>query len=123
LKTGVSFPTADRIHDAAVPDGGLGKLKKPAVIAQPYRNGSSAPRWTIKETLASRVPRHKLLSKNGNIASEFTDTLRVERSIAAWTATMRRFWTHQCGSTAIEYDLLAAGIALVMISVVNGIAR
>jgi pilus assembly protein Flp/PilA len=35
-------------------------------------------------------------------------------------ATVRRFWADQSGATAIEYGLLAAGIALVIISVVNG---
>jgi pilus assembly protein Flp/PilA len=35
------------------------------------------------------------------------------------TSTIRRFWADQSGATAIEYALLAAGIALVIISVVN----
>jgi pilus assembly protein Flp/PilA len=35
-------------------------------------------------------------------------------------ATVRRFWADPSGATAIEYGLLAAGIALVIISVVNG---
>jgi pilus assembly protein Flp/PilA len=33
----------------------------------------------------------------------------------------RRFWADQSGATAIEYGLIAAGIALVIIAVVNGL--
>jgi len=32
-----------------------------------------------------------------------------------------RFWRDQSGATAIEYGLLAAGIALVLIPVIKGI--
>jgi pilus assembly protein Flp/PilA len=33
----------------------------------------------------------------------------------------RRFWADQSGATAIEYGLIAAGIALAIIAVVNGL--
>jgi pilus assembly protein Flp/PilA len=36
------------------------------------------------------------------------------------SALVRKFWTDETGATAIEYGLLAAGISLVIISVVNG---
>jgi pilus assembly protein Flp/PilA len=32
-----------------------------------------------------------------------------------------RFWKDQSGATAIEYGLIAAGISVVIITVVNGI--
>jgi pilus assembly protein Flp/PilA len=32
-----------------------------------------------------------------------------------------RFWRDQSGATAIEYGLIAAGISLAIISVVNGL--
>jgi pilus assembly protein Flp/PilA len=32
-----------------------------------------------------------------------------------------RFWTDESGATAIEYGLIAAGIALAIIAVVNGL--
>jgi pilus assembly protein Flp/PilA len=32
-----------------------------------------------------------------------------------------RFWKDQSGATAIEYGLIAAGISVVIIAVVNGI--
>jgi pilus assembly protein Flp/PilA len=32
-----------------------------------------------------------------------------------------RFWNDQSGATAIEYGLIAAGISVVIIAVVNGI--
>jgi pilus assembly protein Flp/PilA len=34
---------------------------------------------------------------------------------------LRRFWDDQSGATAIEYGLIAAGISVVIIAVVNGI--
>jgi pilus assembly protein Flp/PilA len=36
------------------------------------------------------------------------------------TALVRRFWADQSGATAIEYGLIAAGISLAIIAVVNG---
>jgi pilus assembly protein Flp/PilA len=36
-------------------------------------------------------------------------------------ALVRKFWTDETGDTAIEYGLIAAGISLAMIAVVNGI--
>jgi pilus assembly protein Flp/PilA len=35
-------------------------------------------------------------------------------------ALVRRFWADETGATAIEYGLIAAGIALAIIAVVNG---
>lgn len=37
------------------------------------------------------------------------------------TVEMHRCWNDKSGATAIEYALLAAGIALVIISAVNGL--
>jgi pilus assembly protein Flp/PilA len=34
---------------------------------------------------------------------------------------LKKFWSDQSGATAIEYGLIAAGIALVIIVAVNGI--
>lgn len=34
---------------------------------------------------------------------------------------LARFWKHQSAATAIEYGLIAAGISVVIIAVVNGI--
>jgi pilus assembly protein Flp/PilA len=36
-------------------------------------------------------------------------------------ALARKFWTDETGATAIEYGLIAAGISLAIIAVVNGI--
>ena len=36
-------------------------------------------------------------------------------------ALVRKFWADETGATAIEYGLIAAGISLVIIAVVNGI--
>ena len=33
----------------------------------------------------------------------------------------RKFWSDQSGATAIEYGLIAAGIALAIIAAVNGL--
>ncbi len=35
--------------------------------------------------------------------------------------TLRNFWADESGATAIEYGLIAAGIALAIITVVNGL--
>jgi pilus assembly protein Flp/PilA len=37
------------------------------------------------------------------------------------TKLLARFWNDQSGATAIEYGLIAAGIAVVIIAVVNGL--
>jgi pilus assembly protein Flp/PilA len=34
---------------------------------------------------------------------------------------LRRFWLDEKGATAIEYGLIAAGIALAIIAIVNGL--
>ncbi len=34
---------------------------------------------------------------------------------------IQRFWSDESGATAIEYGLIAAGIALAIITVVNGL--
>jgi pilus assembly protein Flp/PilA len=36
-------------------------------------------------------------------------------------ALVQRFWADETGATAIEYGLIAAGISLAIIAVVNGI--
>jgi pilus assembly protein Flp/PilA len=36
-------------------------------------------------------------------------------------ALVREFWADETGATAIEYGLIAAGISLAIIAVVNGI--
>ncbi|MCG2628450.1 Flp family type IVb pilin [Bradyrhizobium sp. WYCCWR 13023] len=35
--------------------------------------------------------------------------------------TLKNFWIDESGATAIEYGLIAAGIALAIITVVNGL--
>jgi len=35
--------------------------------------------------------------------------------------TLKKFWTDESGATAIEYGLIAAGVALAIITVVNGL--
>jgi pilus assembly protein Flp/PilA len=37
------------------------------------------------------------------------------------TSTIKRFWNNESGATAIEYGLIAAGISLAIIAVVNGL--
>lgn len=34
---------------------------------------------------------------------------------------IQKFWSNESGATAIEYGLIAAGIALAIITVVNGL--
>ena len=35
--------------------------------------------------------------------------------------TLRKFWRDESGATAIEYGLIAAGISLAIISIVDGL--
>ena len=35
--------------------------------------------------------------------------------------TLLKFWSNESGATAIEYGLIAAGISLAIIAVVNGL--
>jgi pilus assembly protein Flp/PilA len=44
---------------------------------------------------------------------------RVQRS--RMFALVRKFWADDTGATAIEYGLIAAGISLAIIAVVNGL--
>jgi pilus assembly protein Flp/PilA len=37
------------------------------------------------------------------------------------TRITKRFWTDESGATAIEYGLIAAGVALAIIATVNGL--
>jgi len=39
----------------------------------------------------------------------------------AMKALVGRFWQDECGATAIEYGLIAAGISLAIIAAVNGL--
>ena len=45
--------------------------------------------------------------------------------LLTWRRTLRnillKFWADQSGATAIEYGLIAAGIALAIITAVNGL--
>jgi pilus assembly protein Flp/PilA len=53
------------------------------------------------------------------------DTPRRGHPFACQEADLRnifqKFWADQSGATAIEYGLIAAGIALAIIAVVNGL--
>jgi len=50
-------------------------------------------------------------------------TLRSEKTFEGRTMNnlVLRFWRDQSGATAIEYGLIAAGISLAIIAVVNGL--
>jgi pilus assembly protein Flp/PilA len=37
------------------------------------------------------------------------------------TSKLKQFWTNESGATAIEYGLIAAGISLAIIAIVNGL--
>jgi pilus assembly protein Flp/PilA len=40
---------------------------------------------------------------------------------ASLKRTLLKFWSNESGATAIEYGLIAAGISLAIIAVVNGL--
>jgi pilus assembly protein Flp/PilA len=47
--------------------------------------------------------------------------LQQRREAAIMKETLKNFWVDESGATAIEYGLIAAGIALAIITVVNGL--
>jgi pilus assembly protein Flp/PilA len=53
--------------------------------------------------------------------SIFTGGSLVRAHRPRMIALARKFWTDETGATAIEYGLIAAGISLAIIAVVNGI--
>jgi pilus assembly protein Flp/PilA len=52
---------------------------------------------------------------------KFIDALPIAGTLACMMTLVRRFCADQSGATAIEYGLIAAGIALAIIAVVNGL--
>jgi pilus assembly protein Flp/PilA len=53
--------------------------------------------------------------------SIFTVASQVGAQHPSMIALVRKFWADETGATAIEYGLIAAGISLAIIAVVNGI--
>jgi pilus assembly protein Flp/PilA len=51
----------------------------------------------------------------------FTGSLEIPRSVVAMIAMVRRFLPDEREATAIEYRLIAAGISLAIIAIVNGL--
>jgi pilus assembly protein Flp/PilA len=45
----------------------------------------------------------------------------AQQELHHMTNTFLKFWKDQSGATAIEYGLIAAGISLAIIAVVNGL--
>ena len=54
------------------------------------------------------------------LASHFASNTDLERA-SQMIRTLKAFLADESGATAIEYGLIAAGIALAIISVVNGL--
>jgi pilus assembly protein Flp/PilA len=65
-----------------------------------------------------------LLAKIHPVPPNFGD--RIQRRFKDWRykdrmKTIRRFWADESGATAIEYALIATGIAIAIIAAVNGV--
>jgi pilus assembly protein Flp/PilA len=52
---------------------------------------------------------------------KFIDDSQFAGTLARMITLVRKFCADQSGATAIEYGLIAAGIALAIIAVVNGL--
>jgi pilus assembly protein Flp/PilA len=52
---------------------------------------------------------------------DFTGSSGIPRSVVGMITLVRRFLRDETGATAIEYGLIAAGISLAIIAVVNGL--
>ena len=65
-----------------------------------------------------------LLTRIRQVAPSFCD--RIQKRFKDWRykdrmKTIRRFWADESGATAIEYALIATGIAIAIIAAVNGV--
>ena len=64
----------------------------------------------------------KRSSPSGNgVGRPFVDQLRNELKRGVVMHTIKRFLHDESAATAIEYGLIAAGISVVIITVVNGV--
>ena len=72
-------------------------------------------KFTERQRLWSRVPREELCF------SELIQRVLGIRPHTARMKTIRRFLSDESGATAIEYGVIAAGISLAIISVINGL--
>jgi pilus assembly protein Flp/PilA len=70
---------------------------------------------TRRQRLRARVPREE------PCFSELIQPVLGFRPHIARMKTIRRFLSDETGATAIEYGLIAAGISLAIISVINGL--
>ena len=68
-----------------------------------------------------KVPGHDPLSNGNAERADFTGSLEFPRSLAGMIAIVRRFLRDETGATAIECELIAAGISLAIIAIVNGL--
>jgi pilus assembly protein Flp/PilA len=59
--------------------------------------------------------------KPGIYGGPFTDALPECPTLPAMIAKLRQFLADESGATAIEYGLIAAGISIAIIAVVNGL--
>jgi pilus assembly protein Flp/PilA len=78
-----------------------------------------------REALAARLGLLRLAQdrcRSLNRTVSFTNLLREEDIITlVMIAKFRKFLSDESGATAIEYGLIAAGISVVIIAVVNGL--
>jgi pilus assembly protein Flp/PilA len=51
----------------------------------------------------------------------FRELRKGDEELHHMTRTFLKFWKDESGATAIEYGLIAAGISLAIIAVVNGL--
>jgi pilus assembly protein Flp/PilA len=77
-------------------------------------------------TLLARLVSHWPGLKRGRREIGSLLSIRIQSLFSTWTyiwrmKTIRRFLADEAGATAIEYGLIAAGIALAIIAVVNGL--
>jgi pilus assembly protein Flp/PilA len=73
-----------------------------------------------------RVPRCQIAKLDRRTAAAFMGRYlqllhRSGRTVPAMITLIRKFWVDETAATAIEYGLIAAGISLAIIAVVNGI--
>jgi pilus assembly protein Flp/PilA len=65
----------------------------------------------------TRLPAFRLRRASGSTSG----TAPIQHLEATLQRTLNKFFADESGATAIEYGLIAAGIALAIIAVVNGL--
>jgi len=85
---------------------------------------SLRPRDIREITVHFRIPVQRVFRVGAHVPRAELETARA-RITGTWRLKLKqlfvKFWSDESGATAIEYGLIAAGISLAIIAIVNGL--